>query len=255
VGSSLNTDVKFDTKLKTFLGLQVGTSPATFTPDSGATGTNGLIGVQASPSANTGKYALSYKVDATTGTSGVMKLTDGVKVSYADITKGGTQTVNFDNGINIELGSAFSSSSSITPVVFDVNAGTSLSFDFQVAELATDTLKVQFTATSLESLQLTDVDIVTPETAVIASAKLDAAMVAVNKSYAQLGAQQKQFEVYKDVLSSNIQNLQSALSEFVDADVPDAITRMGQASVQSQIASAMLVQANQKTEQLLSLTR
>ncbi len=97
-------------------------------------------------------------------------------------------------------------------------------------------------------------DINTEAATVLASTALDNALSSINKSYARLGAQQKQFEVHKDLVTSNMQSLQSALSEFIDTDVPEAVTRMGQASVQFQIASAMLVQANQKTEQLLALT-
>ena len=62
-------------------------------------------------------------------------------------------------------------------------------------------------------------------------------------------------EVNKEVISSNVNNMQSALSEFVDADVPEYMPKMTASSVQFQIASAMLVQSNQRTQQLLSLTR
>ncbi len=258
-GSSVATSVtdatSFNSTLRSFLGLQNGTAPAQFKPDSGATGGDtGIDAVVSGASANPGKYSVSYKPDAS-GLRGKMKLTDGVNVLYHDLNKGGQQSVSFSNGISISLGASFAVATAVTPRVFDIIAGPSVKFDFQVAEKSEDILSVNLESATLDALRLTHMDINTLDAAKDASVAIDTALESVNKSYAKLGAQQKQLEVNKDILSSNITNMQAALSEFIDADVPEAMTRMTSSSVQYQIASAMLVQANERTQQLLSMTR
>ncbi len=88
-----------------------------------------------------------------------------------------------------------------------------MKFDFQVAEKASDVLTVDFAAASLNALGLSDIDIGSQDAAQTASELIDAALSSVNKNYAKLGAQQKQLEVNKDVLASNMTNMQAALSE------------------------------------------
>ncbi len=255
VSTSMATAATFNAGLRSFLGLQNGTAPAAFKADSAATGgSSGIDGISAGPAVSAGKYSLSYKANAD-GVSGVMKLSDGVNISYADVSASGKQTISFDNGISIKLGAAFQANTTLTPRVFDIVAGDAMSFDFQVAEKSSDLLTVEFASASLASLGLSDIDIGDVTAAQEASDLIDAAQSSVNKNYAKLGAQQKQLEVNKDVLASNMTNMQAALSEFVDADVPEAMTRMGSSSVQFQIASAMLVQANERTQQLLSMVR
>lgn len=255
VSTGMATAATFNAGLRSFLGLQNGTAPAAFKADSAATGgSSGIDGVAAGPAVSAGKYSLSYKANAD-GVSGVMKLSDGVNISYADVSASGKQTVSFDNGISIKLGAAFQANTTLTSRVFDIVGGDSMSFDFQVAEKSSDLLTVEFASASLASLGLSDIDIGDVVAAQEASDLIDAAQSSVNKNYAKLGAQQKQLEVNKDVLASNMTNMQAALSEFVDADVPEAMTRMGSSSVQFQIASAMLVQANERTQQLLSMVR
>ncbi len=245
----------FQAGLQSFLGL-TGSTPASFSSNSAGTGgTSGFDGINAGPTAQAGQYAVSYKPDSSNPTKGVMKLTDGINVYSKEITNSGKQSIEFSNGISIELGSSFLVSISKSQIIFNVSAGNQVDFNFQVAEQANDILTINFAGASLDALGLTNVDINTEAAAILASTALDSALSSVNLSYASLGAQQKQFEVHKELIASNMQNLQSAISEFIDTDVPEAITRMGQASVQFQIASAMLVQANQKTEQLLALTR
>lgn len=255
VSSAVTDATSFNSTLRSFLGLQNGTAPAQFKPDSGATGGDtGIDAVVSGASANPGKYSVSYKPDAS-GLRGQMKLTDGVNVLYHDIAKGGQQVVSFTNGISISLGASFAVATAVTPRVFDIIAGPSVKFDFQVAEKSEDILSVSLESATLDALRLTHMDINTLDAAKDASVAIDTALESVNKSYAKLGAQQKQLEVNKDILSSNITNMQAALSEFIDADVPEAMTRMTSSSVQYQIASAMLVQANERTQQLLSMTR
>jgi flagellin len=184
-----------------------------------------------------------------------MKLTDGVNVYHKNVMSSGQQPVLFDNGVSALLGSSFDVSKSMEPRIFDITSGSNMELVFQVAELSTDVLIVNLPSATLSALNLMNIDINTELAAQQTSSLIDQALSGVNKSYAQLGAQQKQLEINKDILASNLVNMQAALSEFIDADVPEAMTRMTSSSVQYQIASAMLVQANERTQQLLAMTR
>ncbi len=253
--SAVTDGVTFNTTLLNFLGLQNGTAPAQFKPDSGATGgITGLDGILSGGSAAPGKYALSYKPDGS-GLSGILKLSDGINIYEQSVSSGGKQVVLFSNGVSAMLGASFHVDTPLSQRIFDINLGGGLQLDFQVAELSTDVLTVKLPAVTLTALNMVNADINTQAAAQAASALIDQAMDSVNKSYANLGAQQKQLEVNKEILSSNIINMQAAISEFIDADVPEAMTRMTSSSVQYQIASAMLVQANERTQQLLTMTR
>jgi flagellin-like hook-associated protein FlgL len=242
----------FATKLEAFLGVN-GTSPASFTPDSGSTGgTTGLDRVVPGPCAVAGTYALSYKVDSS-GNFGTLKVSNGLTASSCVINSSGHQIVKMDNGIDIYLGSNFQMNTNLSPRVFNVYPGTSTSFGFQVAENVGDLSKVSFKSTSLDALGLTDIDINTPSNAAEASARISNALSSVSYSYAKLGAQQKQMEVYQESNTTNIIHMQNALSQFVDTDILDSISRMGKSGLQYEIASVMLLQAGQRTLQLLSL--
>lgn len=103
VNTGMSTAATFNAGLRSFLGLQNGTAPAAFKADSAATGgSSGIDGIVAGPAVSAGKYSLSYKANAD-GVSGVMKLSDGVNISYADVSASGKQTVSFDNGISIRF--------------------------------------------------------------------------------------------------------------------------------------------------------
>ena len=253
--SAVTDGVTFHTTLLNFLGLQNGTAPAQFKPDSGATGgTTGIDGILSGGSASPGKYALSYKPEGS-GLSGIFKLSDGINTYEKYVSNGGKQVVLFSNAVSALLGDSFQLNTPLSQRIFDISSGGGLAIDFQVAELSTDVLTIKLPAVTLSALNMVNADINTQAAAQEASALIDQAMNAVNKSYANLGAQQKQLEVNKDILSSNIINMQSAIAEFIDADIPEAMTRMTSSSVQYQMASAMLVQANERTKQLLTMTK
>ena len=86
-------------------------------------------------------------------------------------------------------------------------------------------------------------------------AKFDTAIKLVSTTRANLGASQNQLESAVNNLSSNITNLSDARSRIEDTDYSAETTALAKSQILSQASSAMLAQANQSQQNVLSLLR
>lgn len=128
-------------------------------------------------------------------------------------------------------------------------------------------------AVSLTMVDLTDATVGTPGAAIAAVvdfttdplapteagaadlAKYDTAITAVSTVRAGLGASQNQLESAINGLSNNITNLSDARSRIEDTDYSAETTALAKSQILSQASSAMLAQANQSQQNVLSLLR
>ena len=94
-----------------------------------------------------------------------------------------------------------------------------------------------------------------PDNANIAIGTLDAALQKVNKQRADLGAYQNRLEYAVKGLDIGAENLQAAESRIRDADMAKQMVSMTKNKILSQSSTAMLSQANQKTQTVLQLLR
>ncbi len=86
-------------------------------------------------------------------------------------------------------------------------------------------------------------------------ALFDAAIKVVSTTRANLGASQNQLESAVNNLSNNITNLTDARSRIEDTDYSAETTALAKAQILSQASGAMLAQANQSQQNVLSLLR
>ena len=86
-------------------------------------------------------------------------------------------------------------------------------------------------------------------------ALFDAAIKVVSTTRANLGASQNQLESAVNNLSNNITNLTAARSRIEDTDYSAETTALAKAQILSQASGAMLAQANQSQQNVLSLLR
>lgn len=86
-------------------------------------------------------------------------------------------------------------------------------------------------------------------------ALFDAAIKVVSTTRANLGASQNQLESAVNNLSNNITNLTDARSRIEDTDYSSETTALAKAQILSQASGAMLAQANQSQQNVLSLLR
>jgi flagellin len=84
---------------------------------------------------------------------------------------------------------------------------------------------------------------------------LDAAIEGVNSTRAGLGASMSRLEYASDNLQNVAQNTASARSRVMDADYASETTELARTQIIQQAATAMLSQANQSQQAVLSLLR
>ncbi len=94
-----------------------------------------------------------------------------------------------------------------------------------------------------------------PEDANRAIGTLDEAMKKINKQRADLGAYQNRLEKTVTGLDIGAENLQAAESRIRDADMAKEMVSFTKDNVLSQAGTAMLAQANQSSQNVLSLLR
>ena len=97
------------------------------------------------------------------------------------------------------------------------------------------------------------VDTVTNASAAITAA--DTAITAVSTARAGLGATQNRLDAAVNVLTANVTNLSEARSRIEDADFSAESTQLAKAQILSQASTAMLAQANQSQQNVLSLLK
>lgn len=83
----------------------------------------------------------------------------------------------------------------------------------------------------------------------------DDAIKVISTTRANLGASQNQLELAINNLNSNVTNLADARSRIEDADYSAETTALAKAQILSQASTAMLSQANQSQQNVLSLLR
>lgn len=95
----------------------------------------------------------------------------------------------------------------------------------------------------------------TPDDANRAIGTLDEAIKKINKQRADLGAYQNRLEKTVEGLDVAAENTQSAESRIRDTDMAKEMVEFTKNNVLSQAGSAMLAQANQSSQNVLSLLR
>jgi len=86
-------------------------------------------------------------------------------------------------------------------------------------------------------------------------ATLDTELDSISSSRATLGAGMNRLESVVNNLNDNITNLSDARSRIQDTDYSTETTQMAKAQILSQASTAMIAQANQSQQNVLSLLR
>ena len=84
---------------------------------------------------------------------------------------------------------------------------------------------------------------------------LDTELESISTARATLGAGQSRLESAVNTLTNNVTNLSDARSRIEDADYSAETTALAKAQVLSQASTAMLAQANQSQQTVLTLLR
>jgi flagellin len=111
------------------------------------------------------------------------------------------------------------------------------------------------TRTSDGAANITDLDITSQVAAGQVMYAMDAAISAVNTQRASLGASMSRMEYAADNLQNVSQNTSAARSRVLDADYAAETTELARTQIIQQAGTAMLAQANQSQQAILSLLK
>ena len=131
----------------------------------------------------------------------------------------------------------------------DIDQITVTSFDWATNTDITNTLgSAVITGTDIPTVQI--LDIPTSQAAISA---IDTAINAINSQRAELGAVQNRFENVVSTLMVSSENQSAARSRIMDADYAAETANLSRAQILQQAGNAMVAQANQLPQQVLSL--
>lgn len=112
-----------------------------------------------------------------------------------------------------------------------------------------------FTGTAATTTGITSVNVSSFTDAQLAIGQIDNALTAVNSSRAELGAIQNRFSSVVTNLQTSSENLSASRSRIRDADYAKETAELTRGQILQQAGTAMLAQANQLPQNVLSLLR
>jgi len=195
--------------------------------------------------------AVILAVNSVSGTTGITAIAgnasgNGVgSISYVNTNATAVPSITF-GGVGISGGTA-------TPLV---SAGPVK--QFQIGANSADTLNLAIGTVStsgLGSLNLNSVSVLTEANASLAISSLDGAISRVSTQRGSLGAVQNRFESMINNLQVTTENLVASESRIRDTDMAAEMTNFTKNQILSQAGTAMLAQANQVPQSILSLLR
>ena len=101
----------------------------------------------------------------------------------------------------------------------------------------------------------TEIDLANAANASAALVKLDSALNSIASARASLGASQNRLQVTVENIGSTVVNLTEARSRIEDVDFSAETTALAKAQILNQASTAMIAQANQAQQGVLSLIR
>jgi flagellin len=158
-----------------------------------------------------------------------------------------SSATNF-NGIKLLSGAT--SGNGAGSMVFQVGAGSTTADNQITVSTSSAGMDVKAIATAVKGLTFTDAT-----TSAAAVATVDTHIGAVSASRADLGAAQNRMEHTVKSLNVAGENLQAAQSRIADVDMASEMVKFTKANILSQAGTAMLAQANQSSQGVLSLLR
>ena len=232
-----------------------------------------LVGQNAAPvtisatiSSTTDLAAIAQAVNAQSGTTNITATSD----------KSGNLVLTDNTGNDIKIGNLSGAGAGLTGATIKGGNATTVAFaatggagdtaivggkvDFDSANgftVATDTGTTFLTGSSVGSnlSPISALDISTTTGANNALATVDAALTQINNSRAALGAVQNRFSSTITNLQSTSENLSAARSRIQDADFAAETANLTRNQILQQAGTAMLSQANQLPQNVLSLLR
>ena len=154
------------------------------------------------------------------------------------------------SALTVEIDRIAESTSFNGKTLLDGNAGT-LKFKIGANMNTCDTLSITIGGMTSTDLSVNSIDVAGDPSGALQA--IDNAIVTVSSQRANLGAIQNRMEYAIESLSTTAENLTAAESRIRDVDMADQMVSYTKDNILQQSAMAMLAQANQQPQQILSL--
>lgn len=231
----------------------------------GQTLLNGSYGASVTSTAFAGTSGV-YAVDHVGAAAGTFTLSNSATVASLSgasgtqtvaLTASSAQTLNFSNfGLSVRTSNAVADGSMAGNITVTAGSGTFL-VGASGAYTGNDTISISGSSLNLTASNL---GIASSATDTLANAQtaltnLDTAIGVVNTALGVIGAGQSRIDVAVDTLKTSIQNFAAAESTIRDLDMADEMVKFSKNQILVQAGTAMLAQANQSGQGVLSLLR
>jgi flagellin len=137
--------------------------------------------------------------------------------------------------------------------LFSTTSGSDVTVNIQID--AGRSVNITSTAIDTTNLDAAGLDVSSAANAADAIDNVDAGLQAVNTARSSLGAGQNRLESAINNLTTTATNLTDARSRIEDTDFSQETTALAKAQILGQASTAMLAQANQSQQNVLSLLR
>lgn len=207
----------------------------------------------------TSNLATTLTTDSAVLTAAVTSSTESG--TDAQIGTVGGAAVNYEavgNKITVLSGNAKGLSLTVagtTATAFNVTVGTNGSLSIQTGSQAGQSLNIGISDMRASALGVNTLSIGTSTGASSAITSLDTAINTVSTQRAKLGAYQNRLEYTVSSQSATAENLSAAESRIRDVDMAAEMANFTKWQILSQASTAMLAQANQSTQGVLTLLR
>ena len=188
--------------------------------------------------------------------SSIVTLTNGSTSQTLGVTAGSKQTLNFTSlGLTLETAGNVGAATLAGNITIGGGSGSFLvSSSGQYS--GNDQISISGTSLNLSASALTvATDPTTLANAQTALTELDFAITSANVAIGVIGALQSRIEVATENDKTTIQNFSAAESSIRDLDMAQEMTKFTKNQVLSQAGTAMLAQANQSGQSILTLLR
>ena len=209
------------------------------------------------------KAGQTYNVAVASAGAGIVNITVSATISgtrtsetmygIADAATGVTKDVDFSTlGLKLTINNTFAAASAGTVIA----SGTGNS-DFQVGAKNTTNDRIGVTLGAITSgvLGISANQMQSASTAQAFLTTIDNAISTLNTNRGAVGANQNRLSYASATLATTVENTTAAESVIRDADMADEMTTLSKNQILLQAGTAMLAQANQAPQQLLSLFR
>jgi flagellin len=187
---------------------------------------------------------------ASSGKERFGQIVEAINRKTADTGVSAFATQNDDGTMKLEVVSSKLDNTTPPPVPATVT----FSAGFKAADTGFDVTDVDQTAQQ----NVTGIDTISVETekdSWVAMKKLDSALNQINSSRAKLGAVQSRFESAVANIQIQAENTSAARGRIMDADFATETSNLSRTQILQQAGTAMVAQANQLPQQVLSLLR